>query len=374
MADHSSENLKTPLYNAHTSRKAKMVPFGGWLMPVSYESVLAEHKCVREACGIFDVSHMGEVRVKGPDAEKYLQWMTINDVTKLKDGAGQYTAILNENGGMIDDLILYRLKSDEFFICVNASNRKKDFDWFKSHTNNFQVTVTNESDNWAQIAIQGPKSQSVVSSIISENDRKAFDQLAYTNIMSCNVYGNAALLARTGYTGEHGYEIYVPASIAERVWMALLEMSASHGVRPIGLGARDTLRLEACYLLYGNDMNDDVTPLEAGISWATKIDKGDFIGRQKLQEQKASGLQRQIYAFKMSEDGIPRHGMALFVNNEKAGEVTSGSVLPTVGGAGGMALLKAGLNPGDEIEVDIRGTKKRAVITKKPLYAAKTKS
>ena len=374
MTDQSQSPLKTPLYQAHVARRAKMVPFGGWLMPVSYESVLAEHKTVREACGIFDVSHMGEVRVKGPDAEKFLQGITINDITRLKDGAGQYTAILNEDGGMIDDLILYRLTQDEFFICVNASNRDKDFQWISSRSKNFKVTVTNESDDFAQIAVQGPNSSAVVSSVLPEGDRAKFDALAYTHIMSCTVFGKPALLARTGYTGEHGYEIYIPAALAERVWMAFLELSASHGVKPIGLGARDTLRLEACYLLYGNDMNDSVSPLEAGISWATKIDKGDFVGRAKLVDQKSSGLKRQIYAFKMTDEGIPRHGMSVFAGNEPAGEVTSGSVLPTVGGAGGMALLRAGLAVGDVIEVDIRGAKRRAVIMKKPLYAAKTKS
>jgi aminomethyltransferase len=374
----TNPTLKTPLFAAHQSRKAKMVPFGGWMMPVSYESVLAEHKTVREACGIFDVSHMGEIRVKGADAEKYLQWLTINDISKLKLGGGQYSAILNEDGGMIDDLIIYRLADQEYFICVNASNRDKDFSWFSSKTQGFNVQVTNESDQWAQIAVQGPNSLDVVSSVLPESAKAAFNALAYTNIMTATIFGEAALVARTGYTGEHGYELYVPNSIAERLWMALLELSAVKGVRPIGLGARDTLRLEACYLLYGNDMNDHVSPLEAGISWATKLDKGEFIGRAKLLEQKAKGVSRKIFAFKMTEDGIPRHGMAIYAGDAAGdmaiGEVTSGSVLPSVGGAGGMALLSSAVKEGDSVFVDIRGTRKKAQVVKRPLYSARTKT
>jgi aminomethyltransferase len=367
--------LKTPLYDAHVARKARMVPFGGWLMPVSYESVLAEHKTVREACGIFDVSHMGEVRVLGEDAEKFLQSITINDLTRLPIGGGQYTAILNERGGMIDDLIVYKLGADEFFICMNAGNRAKDFGWIEStcKKSNLNVTVTNESDVWAQIAVQGPNSMAVTAALFGSKEAALLKALPYTNILPVTLFGEASLVARTGYTGEHGYEIYLPVSLAEKTWAALLELSTEHGVRPIGLGARDTLRLEAGYLLYGNDMNDDVSPLEAGIQWATKIDKGPFIGRDALVAQKANGLSRRMVMFKMVDDGIPRHGMPVFADGKAAGEVTSGGVFPTVGGSGGMALVSAGLKEGDEFFVDIRGQQKRAVIVKRPIYAAKTK-
>ena len=367
------KTFKTPLYSAHVARKAKMVPFGGWLMPVSYEGVLAEHKTVREACGIFDVSHMGEVRVKGPEAEKYLQWLTINDITRLKIGGGQYSAILNENGGMIDDLIIYKLANDEFFICVNASNREKDVSWIKKNSTKFQVSVTDESDKWAQIAIQGPNAAPVTASLLSAAEGETLKNLPYTNIMNVTLFSRPALLARTGYTGEFGYELYLPAEIAEKAWMALLEHGPKYGVKPVGLGARDTLRLEACYLLYGNDMNDSVSPLEAGIGWATKLDKGDFFARDILLAQKTKGLTRHMVAFKMLEDGIPRHGMRVLSGTEDAGEVTSGSVLPTLGGAGGMALVSSSLKEGDEFFVDVRGNKKRAKVVKRPLYAARTK-
>ncbi len=366
---------KTPLYESHKALKAKMVPFGGWLMPVSYAGVLAEHKAVREDCGVFDVSHMGEVFVSGQDAAKFLQSITINDINKLADGSGQYSAILHPTGGMIDDLIIYRLKANEFLICVNASNTDKDFQWIKSQSAKFPgVAVTNESAKYSQLAIQGPKSQQVVGSLVASVDKDTFAKLDYMGIMTLNFFGVKSFMARTGYTGEQGYELYVPNEVAARLWDAVIAMGPKFGVQPIGLGARDTLRLEPCYLLYGNDMNDDVSPLEAGIAWAVRLDKGDFIGKDALIKQKEAGLNRQMFAFKMEEDGIPRHDMPVFKNGEAIGTVTSGSVLPTVGGSGGMALL----NPkkvcvGDTVDVDIRGKRKLARLVQKPLYKAKVK-
>jgi aminomethyltransferase len=359
---------KTPLYEEHLALKAKMVAFGDWKMPVSYEGVLLEHKTVREHVGIFDVSHMGEVRVKGADATRFLQWLTINDVHKLSDGGGQYSAILNPDGGMIDDLIIYRLHSDEYFICVNASNTKKDFDWIKTQSKNFSVDVVNESARWAQVAVQGPNSLALVQRLVP-----GIESLPYTNIRDVTLFGKKSYIARTGYTGEWGYEIYVPNESAKLLWLSLLETSGELGTKPIGLGARDTLRLESCYLLYGNDMNDQVSPLEAGIQWATKLDKGDFIGRSALIEQKQKGVSKKIVAFKMTEDGIPRHDMPIKKDGAVIGQVTSGSVLPTLGGAGGMAMVPTTLKEGDLFLVDIRGSLKPAIITKRPLYSAKVK-
>lgn len=373
MANVTAENRKTPLYNMHVQAGAKMVPFGGWLMPVSYTSVLAEHKAVRQACGIFDVSHMGEIRVTGKDAARFLQWLTINDVSRLNAGAGQYSAILNDAGGMIDDLIIYKINEDEFFICVNASNRQKDFEWIREKSRDFQVTVADESDQWAQIAVQGPNSLAALSSLLQADEVVSLKNLGYTHIMKSRLGGGSAFIARTGYTGEFGFEIYLPAESAKSVWAALYELAGKHGVVPVGLGARDTLRLEACYLLYGNDMNEGVSPLEAGISWATKLDKGDFIGRNTLLAQKSSGVKRRMIAFTMTDEGIPRHGMPMFANGRRVGEVTSGSVLPTVGGAGGMALVDSSLADGESISVEIRGHQKLAKIVRRPLYAARTK-
>lgn len=367
-------NKKTPLCEMHQTLKAKMVPFGGWLMPVSYTSVLAEHKAVRETCGIFDVSHMGEVFVRGPGAAAYLQSMTINDIGRLKDGGGQYSAILHANGGMIDDLIIYRLSDQEFLVCVNASNTDKDFNWLRENAQGKAgVTVTNASSEWSQIAVQGPTSMQAVLPLLAPADQAKLKQLDYMQILSVPQFGQKAFIARTGYTGEWGYELYVPNGVATRVWTALMEQQGT-GIQPIGLGARDTLRLEACYLLYGNDMDDAVSPLEAGISWAVRMDAGDFVGKDALLKQKTAGVKRLNFAFKMEGDGIPRHDMEIFVGDTKVGKVTSGSVLPTVGGAGGMALCDpTRVKIGDTVEVDIRGKRKLARLVQKPLYKAKVK-
>ena len=366
--------MRTPLFDAHKALKAKMIPFGGWDMPVSYTSVLQEHKAVRETCGVFDVSHMGEVTVKGKGAEAFLQAITINDIKKLGDGAGQYSAILNPQGGMIDDLIIYRLTAADYMICVNASNVDKDFLWIKEQATKFKdVTVENESPTYSQLAVQGPNAPQAVAALLSSGDTKRLEALAYTHIMTATIQGQKALVARTGYTGERGYELYLPNSVAHAVWDALLATASKTGVQPIGLGARDTLRLEACYLLYGNDMNDDVTPLEAGISWAVAIDKPDFIGKAALVKQKELGLPRSMFCFTMDE-GIPRHDMAVYKGSDLIGKVTSGSVLPTIGGAGGMALLDPKkVKVGDEVEVDVRGKRKLARLVKKPLYKPKVK-
>ncbi len=367
---------RTPLYEEHKALKAKTIPFGGWDMPVSYTSVLAEHKAVREACGLFDVSHMGEVVVKGKDATRFLQHVTINDPAKLQPGQGQYSAILNPDGGMIDDLIVYRLTDDEYFICVNASNADKDFAWIKQQSAKFPgVSVDNESPRYSQLAVQGPTSLDAVRALVSQADQAKLEALPYTNIMRTQIGGKPALLARTGYTGEKGYELYIPNEAAVSAWKTLLATQPKTGIQPIGLGARDTLRLEACYLLYGNDMDDGVSPLEAGIGWAVAIDKPDFIGKAKLVSQKEKGLTRSIFCFLMDGDGIPRHDMQVYKGADLIGKVTSGSVLPTLGGAGGMALLDPRkVAVGDVVEVDVRGKRKLAKLVKRPLYKAKVKA
>lgn len=371
----NSEDRKTPLYAIHKALKAKMVSFGGWLMPVSYTSVLAEHKTVREQCGIFDVSHMGEILVRGSGAEALLQRLTINNVASLADGHGQYSAFLNEQGGMIDDLILYRLKQDEYLVCVNASNTEKDFAWVKQHADKApNVVAENQSGQWSQLAIQGPTSKAAVQALLTSDDKRTLDTLAYTQIMPVKLHGQLAYAARTGYTGEWGYELYLPPNVAAATWNALMATQPATGLQPIGLGARDTLRLEACYLLYGNDMDESVSPLEAGIAWAVRMDCGDFIGKEALLRQKEGGLTRGIFAFHMEGDGIPRHDMPVFKGDKNIGKVTSGSVLPTVGGAGGMALLDLkSMAIGEVIEIDIRGKRKPARVVKKPLYKAKVK-
>ncbi len=362
---------KTTLYDIHKELGARMVDFGGWDMPIQYTGVIDEHKAVREKCGLFDVSHMGEILVTGKDSANFLQFITINDVKNLTDGKGQYTAILNDEGGMIDDLILYRLEDDLFLICANASNIDKDFTWIKKQASSFDVQVTDESSKYSQIAIQGPLSTKAIEAVFDESEN--ISRLPYTGIISISYGNHSVLLARTGYTGEKGYEIYLPNEAADSLWLDLL--NSSEDVSPVGLGARDTLRLEACYLLYGNDMNESVSPLEAGIGWATKLDKGDFIGRDSLIKQKNQGVKRRVYAFILEDKGIARSGMDIYLGDEKIGHVTSGSVLPSLGANGGMALLDAHrVKVNDEVFVDVRGKRKLAKIMKRPLYSAKVKS
>jgi len=360
---------RTPLYAEHQRLGAKIVPFGGWDMPVSYTSVLDEHHHVRSQCGIFDVSHMGEVFIQGDGARDFLQKVTINDISRLKVGEGQYSAMLNERGGMIDDVILYRVGEASFLMCVNASNIEKDFEWLKNQ-NKLGVDLRNESPHWAQIAVQGPRSREALLGLMSGDDLTRGQSLPYMGIMEIRLGSTTAYLARTGYTGELGFEIYLPIEKVGEVWSKFLAQSF---VKPIGLGARDTLRLEACYLLYGNDMDDETSPLEAGIGWAVRWEKGDFVGREILEKQKSGQLTRKMFAFVMNEPGVPRAGMEIYLGERLIGRVTSGSVLPTVGGAGGMALLLAeSAKLGDKITIDIRGKRKEAHLVKRPLYVAKT--
>lgn len=364
---------RTPLFEEHKSLGAKLVPFGGWEMPISYEGVIAEHHTVRQKCGLFDVSHMGEIFVEGPEAEKFLQWMTVNDLSRLGDGQGQYSALLNNHGGMVDDLILYRLRSDRFLLCVNASNTEKDFRWIKEHAARFKVNVTDESARWSQIAVQGPQSLATLTALFSPTDAARLAALAYMDIASFPMFGADVMVARTGYTGEQGFELYMPNAVAPKIWRELLAQGPKTGVKPIGLGARDTLRLEACYLLYGNDMDDHVTPLEAGIAWAVRLEK-DFLAKDRLKEEKEKGSKKKMVAFLLEDKGIARHGMDVYRGEQKIGTVTSAGFLPTLDKSGGMALVDtSAVKLDDTVEVDIRGKRKLAKIVKRPLYSARVK-
>ena len=371
----STANLKkTSLYNQHVALGAKMIEFGPWLMPVSYDSIISEHHAVREKCGLFDVSHMGEVRVTGTQAREFLQYITVNDIHALSIGKGQYTAMLNEKAGFVDDMIHYQIGENEYFLVVNASNTDKDFAWIQQQAAPFKVSVVNESEKYSQIAVQGPNSLETLLAIVSTDTAGRLKKLDYMEITTCKVFGRDILIARTGYTGELGYEIYLDHDIAPQAWTGMLATSPKTGVKPIGLGARDTLRLEACYLLYGNDMNDSVNPLEAGISWAVKIDSGEFIGRDVLKAQKEAAVKYKAIAFTMKEPGIARHDMKIYKGNKEIGVVTSGSYLPTLDVAGGMArILADSASIGEAIEIDIRGKRKLANVVKKPLYSARVK-
>ena len=363
---------KTALYEEHIALGARMVDFNGWSMPVSYGKVIEEHKHVRTHAGIFDVSHMGEIFIKGTEAKYFLQKMLINDLEAISPGKGQYTALLNEQGGMIDDLIAYQLEENSYFLCVNAGNVAKDYQWLLDHSKAYtNLKLENSSDKLSQIAVQGPESFECLRPFEAFQSSKALADLDYGEIATLvDESGRTLYIARTGYTGEKGYELYLPNESAVAIWQKLLVKA-----KPIGLGARDTLRLEACYPLYGQEMDDEVNPLEIGIGWATKIAKEpSFIGRDVVAQAKELGLKRRLYAFHMTDPGIARNSMNVYQNGQMIGKVTSGSVLPSLDQRGGLSLLEVEkLDKKASIEIDIRGQKKKAKIVKKPMYKANTK-
>jgi aminomethyltransferase len=361
--------LRTPLYDAHLAASARMVEFAGFDMPVQYQGLLEEHAAVRERVGIFDVSHMGEIVIEGPRALECANLLSTNDLTRCANGQAQYGALCNEQGNVIDDIIVYRYSPERLFVCVNASGRDKDFEWMKAHAPQ-GVRVIQESDDWAQIAIQGPQAPALVDSLCQP---KVID-LAYYHFREANVAGiPGCIVARTGYTGEDGFEVFVPPHSARKLWDALV----AGGAVPCGLGARDSLRLEVAYRLYGNDMDEAHTPLEAGLGWIVKLDKpAGFIGADALKAQKAQGLRRKLAGFKLTGRGIARHGYPALSNGERVGEVTSGTQSPTLKESIGLAYLPASLcKEGTAFEVDIRGKPVPAVVVKTPFIvkqAAKT--
>lgn len=348
-----AELKRTPLYHAHSVLGAKLVDFGGWEMPVQYTGILEEHNTVRIAVGIFDVSHMGEVTAKGPNAMKFVQNLITNDVAKAADGQCVYSPMCNEKAGIVDDLLVYRKAVDDFFIVVNASNSDKDFAWMQK--NSLGAELENISDRTGEIALQGPKAQATLQKI-TESDLNAIKFFRFAQIKVATV---DVLVSRTGYTGEDGFEIYCQTQDTEKVWSALMEAGIEFGIKPCGLGARDTLRLEAGLMLYGNDITDDVTPYEAPLKWTVKPDKGDFIGKQKLL---AAPPKRKIVGFELLERAVPRHGHEVFINGEKFDLVTSGTFSPSLKKPIGFCFVPAGTADGSPIEIKIRDK----------LYPAKT--
>jgi aminomethyltransferase len=357
---------RTPLYALHRELGAKMVDFGGWEMPVQYEGILEEHRAVRERVGLFDVSHMGEFELTGSDALPALQSLTPNDVGRLADGRCHYSAFLTERGTFVDDLLVYRRAAGSFLVVVNAGNTGKDFQWARAHAKG-DLRLEDKSAAYALIAVQGPLAAALMSRV-SEPDPS---DLPYYGFRDTRVLGSPALVSRTGYTGEDGFEIYLDPQDAEKVFRGLLEAGRLDGVVPCGLGARDTLRLEAKMALYGNDIDDTVTPWEADLGWIVKMKKGDFLGRDALERQKEQGVPRKLVGFEMVDRGIARHG---YPARTPAGEgvVTSGTHSPTLGHPIGLALVPSGAQTvGTEFEVDIRGRRARARIVETPFYKRK---
>jgi len=316
---------KTTFYNIHEKLGAKMVEFAGYYMPIQYNSIIAEHKAVRNAIGVFDVSHMGEVFVTGEKALDFVQHITVNDASKLYPGRVQYSAMLYPDGGIVDDLLVYKFTDEKFLLVINASNIEKDFNWMQQN-NKFGVELSNQSDEYSLLAVQGPFSKEVVQAICD----KELD-MEYYHFFESKVAGIDMIISRTGYTGEIGYELYFKGTVAEaeKVWNKVFEAGEKFGIKPAGLGCRDSLRLEMGYCLYGNDIDATTNPLEANLGWITKINKGDFIGRDVLLKVKAEGLKRKLVPISSDEKVFPRHGYDLTVDGKKIGAVTSGTVSPT---------------------------------------------
>jgi len=357
---------KTPLHAVHREMGAKMVPFGGWEMPVEYAGLINEHMAVRRAAGLFDVSHMGELEVRGPGALAFLQRVTSNDVAKLKDGQAQYSALPNDSGAPLDDVIVYRRGPERFMLVVNAGNVEKDFGWLRSRGPE-GCEVSDQSDAWALIALQGPLAQAILQPVTGID----LPSIAYYHFAEGDVDGHPAIVARTGYTGEDGFEIFVAPDHAEALWRRLIEAGREKGVQPAGLGARDTLRLEARMCLYGNDMDETTSLVEAGLGWIVSLDeaKGDFPGRAVLEAQKKDGPPRKLVGFEVTGRGIARHGYTVFLDGEPAGPVTSGSYAPYLQKNIGLCYLPAArAAAGTAVEIDVRGRNVPARVVPTPFY------
>ncbi len=354
---------RTPLHDDHVRLGARMVEFAGWEMPVQYAGILEEHAAVRAAVGIFDVSHMGEVVLRGPGALAALQGVFTNDLSRAADGQAQYGCLCREDGGIVDDVVVYRRGPDDLLVCVNASNRTKDFEWLAAHAGGAEVR--NESDEWGQIALQGPRAAATLQPLCDV----PLAGIGTYRFRPGKIAGIECLVARTGYTGEDGFELFFRPDRASRLWSALLDAGQPAGILPCGLGARDSLRLEMAYRLYGSDMDDGTTPLEAGLGWVVKFDKGDFVGREALLRQREQGLARKLVGFQVAGPGIARHGHAVVQDGRPVGIVTSGTRSPSLRTSIGLAYLPPALAAeGTSFTVDIRGRPVPATVVKTPFY------
>lgn len=364
----SATTLKrTPLFDTHRQLGARLVEFGGWEMPVQYSSIIEEHRAVRQRAGLFDVCHMGEFRVEGAGAEDFLQYLVPNDVSRLADDQALYTQICRPDGGTLDDLLIYRRGPGKFMAVVNAGTMPKDWDWFQEHAAGFSdLTLTNVSDETGLIALQGP----LVMQILQPLTSTSLDEIAYYHCRDAAVAGVQCLISRTGYTGEDGFELYCPTGDVVKLWDAIYAAGTPHGLLAAGLGARDTLRLEAGYCLYGHELTEEITPLEAGLGWTVKLNKGsDFIGRPALEAQKRDGLRRKLVGIMLSDRGVPRAGYPILRGDVRIGEVTSGTMCPTLDKPAALGYVpSAEAQVGNTIAVEIRGKSVAAEIVALPFY------
>ena len=354
----------TPLNSVHRALGAKLVDFGGWEMPVQYSGIVEEHQAVRTGVGLFDVSHMGEIEIRGSEAQTLADFVTTNHVAKLQIGQAQYAGLLYSHGGFADDILIHKLASDHYFLCVNATNQQKDFEHIRA-LNRFDARVDLTSDHYAQLAIQGPQARATLQKLTAVE----LSRIRYYWFIDTTLDGSPARIAHTGYTGEDGYEIYVAPEVAERIWNRVLDAGEEFSIKPCGLGARNTLRLEARMALYGHEIDASISPWEAGLDWIVKLDKGDFAGREALVEQKQKGVRRQLVGFEMRGRGIARDGYEVWLDGAPAGWVTSGSPSPTLNKSIGLCYLPAGAaGIGRTIQILVRSQLVDAVTVETPFY------
>jgi aminomethyltransferase len=360
----TSELRRTCLYERHRSLGARLVDFHGWELPIQYESIIKEHEAVRLRAGLLDVSHMGQVWVRGRDALAFLQRVNANDVGRLVPGKALYSHLPNERGGVVDDVIVSCLAKDRYLVVVNAATREKDVEWLRRNVGDLSVELEDASDHFGMIALQGPLAAQIAGAISA-----AIPELPRFGALELPLYDQPCVVTRTGYTGEDGFEFIIPAEIASRLWDNLLLKGRSFGAAPCGLGARDTLRLEAGLLLYGSDVDDEHSTLEADYGWVVKLDKGDFVGRAALQKQKAEGLRRKLTGVKLLERGVPRAGAPVLVDGRKAGTLCSATYSPSLQTGIGLGYLdRPDLAPGTRVAVEIHGRQVSAEIVKPPFY------
>ena len=349
---------KTTLYQKHIQQKAKLVPFAGYYMPVSYGKIGDEYNAIRSNCGLFDVSHMGQIQIQGEDAELFLEFITINNVKKISNYEAQYSAMCDHNGNLIDDLIMFKFSKTNYTIIVNASNKTKVIDWINLYINNYSVTLNNLNKEYSLIALQGPESRNILNIISNQNI-----EIPFYNFQELKLLDSDIILSRTGYTGELGYEIMGPHHAIEKLW----DYFMNNNIQPAGLAVRDILRMEMKYCLYGNDINENTNPIEAGLSWITNFDKKKFIGREELLKIKNIGCNKQLFGFKMLTKAIPRKGYIIYSHDHQVGEVTSGTHSPRLSYGIGLGYIKSNYNEiGRKINIEIRGKLMDAEIVKTP--------
>jgi len=352
----------TPLFDRHIELGGNMVSFGGYLLPTHYSGINLEHLGVRSKAGLFDVSHMGEFIISGSDAESFLQKVTVNDVASLSVGQAQYSAMCYANGGMIDDILVYK-KKNEFMLVVNAANNEKDLDWLKSHAKG-DIRIENMSDDISLVAIQGPRSRNILQTLTDSN----LTNIQFYHFVEGRLNGKKAIISRTGYTGELGFEIYAKSDDIGEIWDAIMKAGQDKGLEPAGLGCRDTLRMEMKLALYGNDIDDTTNPIEAGLGWITRLGKTDFMGKKALLEAKAN-VTRRLVCLEMTERAIPRQGYTILMNDQSVGIITSGTMSPSLETGIGIGYVNRPFDKsGTELLVDIRGRMKSAVVVKPPFY------